>query len=199
MNRRVAVIGLVCAAALAAGVAIFANGGKSPQIGPSSVEAGNEDLVKQGERQVDWGAAAEKAARNSKNVVSAQSVGVDVDSPVPVLALPSISAQSVNSGGTQVKATSDGYYASFPGAKYDVIVTGTKTFYKAPASAPPPTVTTQSVDEFNYSTTETGAEVAFKQFGADYNVQFECKSGSAGCITEKEAREVVENLVMVGN
>ena len=67
--------------------------------------------------------------------------------------------------------------------------------------APPPTVTTQSVDEFAYSQTDTGAEVTFKQFGADYLVQFECKKPdeTKPCITEAEARGVVESLVMVGN
>jgi hypothetical protein len=198
MSRRIAVIALVLAALAAGGAAIFL--GKNPGA-PVETAALPADSVAEMDRTVDWSAAAEKAGATGKTLVSAQSVGVDVESPVPVLALPNITAQSVNSGKTTVKSTSDGYFASFPGAKYDVVVTGTKKAYKAPDSAPPPSVTTQSVDEFNFSQTDTGAEVTFKQFGADYLVQFECKKPDAtkSCITEKEARDVVESLVMVGN
>jgi len=204
MSRRVIVIGLVVAALAAGGWAFFLN--KSPQTAPpastdAAATANPEDAVSEVDRTVDWGAAAAKAGSTGKTVVSAQSVGVDAQSPVPMLALPTITAQGVDSGKQTVKATGDGYFATFPGVKYDVVVTGTKKAYKAPEKAPPPTVTTQSVDEFNYSETDTGAEVSFKQFGADYLVQFECKKPdeTKSCVTEKEARSVVEDLVMVGN
>lgn len=203
MSRRVIVIGLVVAALAAGGWAFFMN--KSPLNAPPASEDAAavtpEDAVTEVDRNVDWDAAAAKAGITGKTLVSAQSVGVDVQSPVPMLALPNISAQAVDSGKQVVKATSDGYFATFPGAKYDVIVTGTKKAYKAPDKAPPPTVTTQSVDEFAYSQTDTGAEVTFKQFGADYLVQFECKKPdeTKSCVTEAEARGVVESLVMVGN
>jgi len=204
MSRRVIVIGLVVAAAAAGGWAFFMN--KSPLVAPLAPEAtpaavNSENSVAEVERSVDWGAAAAKAGITGKTLVSAQSVGVEAQSPVPMLALPNISAQGVDSGKQVVKATSDGYFATFPGAKYDVVVTGTKKAYKAPDKAPPPTVTTQSVDEFSYSQTDTGAEVTFKQFGADYLVQFECKKPdeAKSCVTEAEARGVVESLVMVGN
>jgi hypothetical protein len=203
MSRRVIVIGLVVAALAAGGWAFFMN--KSPlTASPASEDAAAaapEDSVTEVDRNVDWDAAAAKAGITGKTLVSAQSVGVEVQSPVPMLALPNISAQGVDSGKQVVKATSDGYFATFPGAKYDVVVTGTKKAYKAPDKAPPPTVTTQSVDEFAYSQTDTGAEVTFKQFGADYLVQFECKKPdeAKSCVTEAEARGVVESLVMVGN
>ena len=204
MSRRIIVIGLVVAAAAAGGWAFFMN--KSPLVAPLASEAtpaavNSEDSVAEVDRAVDWGAAAAKAGITGKTLVSAQSVGVEAQSPVPMLALPNISAQGVDSGKQVVKATSDGYFATFPGAKYDVVVTGTKKAYKAPDKAPPPTVTTQSVDEFSYSQTDTGAEVTFKQFGADYLVQFECKKPdeTKSCVTEAEARGVVESLVMVGN
>jgi len=203
MSRRVIVIGLVVAAVAAGGWAFFMN--KSPLTPPPAADgaaaAAPDGVVTEVDRTVDWGAAAAKAGVTGKTVVSAQSVGVDIQSPVPMLALPTISAQSVDSGKQIVKATGDGYFATFPGAKYDVVVTGTKKAYKVPDSAPPPTVSTQSVDEFSYSQTDTGAEVTFKQFGADYLVQFECKrpDETQSCINEAEARGVVESLVMVGN
>jgi|JI10StandDraft_1071094.scaffolds.fasta_scaffold175004_2 hypothetical protein len=203
MSRRVIVIGLVVAAVAAGGWAFFMN--KSPLTPPPAADgaaaAAPDGVVTEVDRTVDWGAAAAKAGVTGKTVVSAQSVGVDIQSPVPMLALPNISAQAVDSGKQIVKATGDGYFATFPGAKYDVVVTGTKKAYKAPETAPPPTVSTQSVDEFAYSQTDTGAEVTFKQFGADYLVQFECKrpDETKPCITEAEARGVVESLVMVGN
>lgn len=202
MSRRVIVIGLVVAAIAAGGWAFFMN--QSPLTPPPAEDAAPatpDGVVTEVDRTVDWDAAAAKAGVTGKTVVSAQSVGVDVQSPVPMLALPTISAQSVDSGKQIVKATGDGYFATFPGAKYDVVVTGTKKAYKAPDTAPPPTVSTQSVDEFSYSQTDTGAEVTFKQFGADYLVQFECKrpDETQSCINEAEARGVVESLVMVGN
>jgi hypothetical protein len=203
MSRRVIVIGLVVAAVAAGGWAFFMN--QSPVTPPpesgDAAAAAPDDVVTEIDRTVDWGAAAAKAGVTGKTVVSAQSVGVDVQSPVPMLALPTISAQSMDSGKQVVKATGDGYFATFPGAKYDVVVTGTKKAYKVPDQAPPPTVSTQSVDEFSYSQTDTGAEVTFKQFGADYLVQFECKrpDETQSCINEAEARGVVESLVMVGN
>jgi hypothetical protein len=204
MSRRVIVIVLLVAALAAGAWAFFMN--KSPESGPAvsgpAVAAVNpEDTVSEVERTIDWGAAAAKAGITGKTIVSAQSVGVDVQSPVPMLALPNISAQAVDSGKQIVKATGDGYFATFPGAKYDVIVTGTKKAFKAPEKAPPPTVQAQSVDEFAYTQTETGAEVTFKQFGADYLVQFECKKPdeTKSCVSESEARGVVESLVMVGN
>lgn len=205
MSRRVIVIGLVLAAIAAGGWAFFMN--KAPQTAapPAAEDVAaapvDPNAVTSVDKNIDWGAAAARAGTTGKTVISPQSVGVDVQSPVPMLALPNISAQAVDSGKQVVKAKSDGYFATFPGAKYDVVVTGTKKAYKAPDTAPPPTVTTQSVDEFNYSETDTGAEVSFKQFGADYLVQFECKrpDPAKSCVTEKEARDVVESLVMVGN
>ena len=70
----------------------------------------------------------------------------------------------------------------------------------ARSTRPPPTVSTQSVDEFSYSQTDTGAEVTFKQFGADYLVQFECKrpDETQSCINEAEARGVVHGARAAG-
>ncbi len=202
MSRRVIVIGLVIAAIAAGGWAFFMNKAPKPAPAPEATPAAAaENAVTEVDHNVDWAAAAAKAGATGKTVVSAQSVGVEAQSPVPMLALPNISAQAVDSGKQTVKSTGDGYFATFPGAKYDVVVAGTKKAYKAPESAPPPVVSTQSVDEFQFSETETGAEVTFKQFGADYLVQFNCKKQdpTKSCITEKEARDVVESLVMVGN
>lgn len=80
-------------------------------------------------------------------------------------------------------------------------MTGTKKAYKVPDPVPPPTVSTQSVDDQLFADRYRRRSATFKQFGADYLVQFECKrpDETQSCTEYTEARGVVESLVMVGN
>ena len=91
---------------------------------------------------------------------------------------------------------SDGYFAAYPGIDYDIIVNGTNEVIGADTSG-------DGEDEpvLTYTPTMSGAQVSFSRYGADYLVEFECKSiegGEADCITEQEALDVTNKLVIAG-
>ena len=148
---------------------------------------------KQATRTVDWDAArvakveAAKAGRSS-GVVGVESLGVG--SPVPVM-LPAGIVMPQNarpSFGTM----EDGYFASYPGPKYDIIVNGTNQVYDTPAMD----ASEADLSTMTFTATEAGAQVAFSRFGADYLVEFECKvlDSEDNCITEEEALKVADGL-----
>ena len=146
------------------------------------------------ERSIDWEAA--RAARiaaidagkkvDDEGLVQAQSGGIG--SPVPVM-LPSGIIVPANQKQI-VKMTKDGYFASYPGAKYDIVVNGTNEVFETRGT---------SVDDagtMKFTPMEAGAQVAFSRFGADYLVEFECNiiDGEESCVTEEEALKVAEEL-----
>ncbi len=168
---------------------------------PASIETGVvEDLSgaetpKQAKRDVDWAAARQARiqaieAGISADTVLAQAAGNASLSPVPVM-LPSGIVMPANSKQT-VAFTPDGYFASYPGAKYDIIVNGTNEVYDTSSAA----ANADDLEEMKFDEMEAGAQIAFSRFGADYLVEFECNilDGDTSCITEEEAKAVVNGL-----
>lgn len=139
---------------------------------------------------VDWEAAVQAAATTDGTV---QPFAVGGEAPrVPIL-VPTGLALAQNDS-VSFRATNDGYFAVYPGPVYDVVVNGTAEAYVAPEAR----MAEGDRPEMRVTGTEQGLQVALTRFGADYLVEFECKSGDATCISEEDARRVVTELVVVG-
>ncbi len=162
-----------------------------------SADAGlsGADTPVQKAREIDWTAARQARIEainkgQSADAVIAQAAGNASLSPVPVM-LPSGIVMPANEKQT-VAFTSDGYFASYPGAKYDIIVNGTNEVF----DTKDPNASDDERLNMAFNAMEAGAQVAFSRFGADYLVEFECNiiDSDAGCITEDEAFNVVNGL-----
>ncbi|MFC7292255.1 hypothetical protein [Hirschia litorea] len=159
------------------------------------IDLSGAEMPSQRTRQIDWTAARQARiqaieAGHTADTVLAQASGNASISPVPVM-LPSGIVMPANAKQT-VAFTPDGYFASYPGAKYDIIVNGTNEVFDTSA------MDADEIErsEMKFDVMEAGAQVAFSRFGADYLVEFECNilDGDTGCITEEEAIAVVNGL-----
>ena len=197
-----------------------ANGEREPETAapdsatPPAVEPANDAPVRTGpaasqrvrvassEAQVDWEAARQDLAGRPRDE-GARTFTVESGSqapPVPVL-LPSgvATVQGADlDGGPTFRPLDDGYFAKYPGADYDITVSGTNQVFSDGRGDVP-----DAAPEMRYQSTMTGAQVALSRYGANYLVEFECKSlpGARGgdCIDEETALEVARNLVIVGS
>lgn len=171
---------------------------------PEASQAQGGRGVASQERKVDWAQAQKE--QPSANAVTTANSGFDVqvanaadDSPVPMLAPPATAAvaSGLDDEATVVRVTPDGYFATFAGPKYDVTVHGTKAFYVAPNSAPAKTQDAEPALRFEQG--EGQAQITFKRYGADYLIEFNCKTGAAdqACITEAEAAAFARRLQLV--
>lgn len=176
---------------------------RAPEVAPASATPTEEAITdlsgaekpSQRTRQIDWTAARQARiqaieAGHTADTVLAQASGNASLSPVPVM-LPSGIVMPASQKQT-VAFTPDGYFASYPGAKYDIIVNGTNEVFDTSA---------MDADEaerleMKFDAVDAGAQVAFSRFGADYLVEFECNilDGDTGCITEEQALAVVNGL-----
>jgi hypothetical protein len=147
---------------------------------------------------IDWEAARRDLASRSldEREGSFQVASGGDAPPVPVF-LPSgpVSAQG---GETAIRfqPTSDGYYAFFPGEAYDIIVNGTNVVIAEPGATAAP-----RGDDYRFQPTTTGAQVAFSKYGADYLIEFECKTlvdDLPACVTEDEAVGFARSLEISG-
>lgn len=147
--------------------------------------------------EIDWASARiDFAARDTGDAEGMVSVAGTSNPPVPVL-LPETQV-SVASGGAslQFRPTADGYFAVQPGETYDLIITGTDKLVTAPAGS-------ETVDsELRFEETMTGAQVSFSRYGASYLAEFMCKDPATAaigsCITEPDALNIVEELLIAG-
>lgn len=144
-------------------------------------------------RAIDWSAARRARieaidAGQSADIVTVQGNGVG--SPVPVL-LPTGIVMPQSESPTYAPS-SDGYFARYPGARYDVIVNGTNEVFGDSA----PDMTDEARQTMVFTPIEAGAQISFSRFGADYLIEFECRvlDGEDSCITEEEAMDVAEGL-----
>jgi len=152
--------------------------------------------------EIDWDAA--KADMEASNPDGAtRSIGIESaapDAPVPIL-LPTgqnvqAATRSLGSAGPTVRATSDGYFAVYPGAEYDIIINGTNQTTDVAGKD-------RTRDEsMTFTTSVAGAQVSLSRYGADYLVEFECRDlneETGSCIEEAEAMEIAEGLVVRGS
>ncbi len=158
-------------------------------VRPQAVEVG---------AAIDWEAARRDLAARpiEEREASFQISSGEGAPPVPVF-LPQ--AAAVVAGGElemRFQPTPDGYFASFPGETYDVIVNGTNVVISETGAIAAP-----RGEDFRYVATATGGQVAFSRYGADYLVEFECKApvtATATCITEEEAIAYARGLALSG-
>ena len=160
-----------------------------------SIDLSGAERPKLAKREIDWTAARQariKAieAGESADDVLAQAAGNASLSPVPVM-LPSGIVMPANEKQT-VAFTPDGYFASYPGHKYDIIVNGTNEVFDVSGE----NAQSEDLEEMVFNDMEAGAQISFSRFGADYLVEFECNflDASTSCITEEEAKIVVSGL-----
>ncbi len=145
--------------------------------------------------QVDWDSARRDLAERPGEVERAN-FGIESGGsapPVPVL-LPTGIVTPQGAGEPAYRALSDGYYANYPGAEYDITISGSNRVYG--------TGNGTDVDAMSFARTAAGAQVALSRYGADYLVEFECKGFAGaqgdGCISEEDAMELARDLVIVG-
>lgn len=146
--------------------------------------------------EIDWASAREDLAANDGNIVQIQSAGEEAAN-VPVL-LPTGIVTSQSTGNAPVfRRTSDGYFAFYPGAAYNIIVNGTDEVVEADAIKK-----TNPERSAVFSTTVAGAQVWLSRYGADYTVEFECnalENEDSTCIEEDAAMEIANNLIVSGS
>ena len=116
--------------------------------------------------------------------------------PVPVLLPTGIVVPQSAEGGVKFQPMSDGYFATYPGVDYDIVVNGSNEVVGARDSGD-----ISGDTEPAFVATASGAQVAFSRYGADYLIEFECKNSSGAaptCIGEDEALEIARKLVIAG-
>lgn len=157
-----------------------------------------------GERVVDFDAA--KAARSAE--IASNTAPVDPamaqiqsnpaarNAKVPVL-IPRGIVQAQSAEPPSFRETPKGYYVRMRAAKYDIVVNGTREFWKE-GDGPAPA---KRAEDYSFEQTEGGASLGFSRFGADYLIEFECREvvEDTGCITREEAIAIAEGLGQVGN
>lgn len=151
--------------------------------------------------QIDWAAAqADMAAAGGPQTRMTTATADDTPPPVPLLLPPSnTSVQTVGPRGgapspQALVMLQDGYFATVPGATYDIIINGTNII----ADLDGKTKTRSETPRFAF--TSTGAEVTLSRYGADYLIQFECRDaiGEDNCITEADALALADKLTVQG-
>lgn len=147
------------------------------------------------EATIDWAAAradvASHSGEDSNGNFSVASVGEAP--PVPVMLPSGIVLPAGAESDVKFQPLTDGYFAFYPGADYNIVVNGTNEVIgkRAPGVTDLPP---------RYMKTMSGAQVAFTKYGADYLVEFECTHAdgeNADCISEEDALSVASSLVPV--
>lgn len=149
--------------------------------------------------EIDWSKArADLAQQRSQaaddDVFTIQSGGQIA--PVPIL-LPATDRVQIQSGDqASFRLLDDGYYAAYPGERYDIIVNGTNQVAGTEGEN-----RSDRDGEINFSITLGGAQIALSRYGADYLIDFECNivdDQTGTCIDEEEALEVANALIIAG-
>ncbi|MEQ8320771.1 MAG: hypothetical protein RH946_10940 [Rhodospirillales bacterium] len=148
---------------------------------------------------IDWDAARRDMASVPSDERGQGSFQVQSGSqaaPVPVLLPTGIVVPQSAEGGVKFQPMSDGYFATYPGVDYDIVVNGTNEVIGA-RDAGETTVDT----DLKFVSTASGAQVIFSRYGADYLIEFECKNATGAsptCITEDDALAIARKLVIAG-
>ena len=148
---------------------------------------------------IDWEAARRDMASVPSDERSAGAFQVQSGAeaaPVPVLLPTGIVVPQSAEGGVKFQPMSDGYFATYPGVDYDIVVNGSNEVVGARDSGD-----ISGDTEPAFVATASGAQVAFSRYGADYLIEFECKNSSGEaptCIGEDEALEIARKLVIAG-
>lgn len=147
--------------------------------------------------EIDWNAArADLAAIPSEDRQGAFQIASDAEAPpVPILLPTGLVMPAGAESDVRFQPLEDGYFASYPGIDYDIIVNGTNEVIGTRQSGG------SDVEDMRFQTNVSGAQVSLSRYGADYLIEFECKDmdgGEPACISEEEALEIARKLVIAG-
>ncbi|WP_300391123.1 hypothetical protein [Henriciella sp.] len=161
-------------------------------------ETGTAKVASTKKSDIDWDTARRDLASSNERDTTFNIQSGSSAPPVPVL-LPTGPVRPASADGPQpqFRPVPDGYFAVFPGDRYNLIVNGTNEVTDVPGGS----AGEGGSEDMRYVETSTGAMVSFSRYGADYMVEFECLgSGAEGgsCITEDEAMSVAEEIVISG-
>jgi hypothetical protein len=146
---------------------------------------------------IDWERARSDRAEQDTGEDGLVSTASSAElAPVPVLLPSGLVAPASATRGVMFRQTSDGYFASYPGEVYDVVINGTNLIAgtgEGAAARPDKPVFTSSL---------AGAQLSLSRYGADYLIEFECNidlpEDADTCITEGEALDMAEKLIVAG-
>lgn len=146
---------------------------------------------------IDWERARSDWAEQDTGVDNLVSTANSTKlAPVPVLLPRGIVAPANAIRGVMFRQTSDGYFASYPGEAYDVVINGTNLIAGTGEDA------TARPDEPVFTASLAGAQLSLSRYGADYLIEFECNidlpEDADTCITEGEALDMAEKLIVAG-
>ena len=158
--------------------------------------------VEQRTTDIDWLAAQRDfAARGSGSEATGfqiQTGDEDEAPPVPVL-LPSGLVRPAGAEPPRIRGLSDGYFAKYDGAAFDITISGTNETFGGGAGDRATNDAADPAMDVSFTSTLSGAQLALTRYGAAYLIEFECNEvagGGADCIDEAEALGIAENLVV---
>lgn len=194
-----AVLGLMACQPSDQRVSSPASSGNSPGTEQAGIVTPDGPARKQA--TIDWQAArADYASRPEPPGSDQFAIASGGQAPVvPVLLSPRSFAIASVDGIPELRVVpmADGYYAIARGETYDTIINGSDRLISAPEG-----LESLESGSLRFSETMTGADVAFRRYGASYLVEFHCKGrpplGGDPCIDEIEALQIVENLLLTG-
>lgn len=160
-----------------------------PSVGPRA------DAMRTAE--IDWTSAREDLTTQEKGSDELVTVASSSEpAVVPVLLPTGIVTPASAERGVMFRQTSDGYFASYPGEVYDIVINGTNLIAGTASDAG------GRQDEPVFTASVAGAQLSLSRYGADYLIEFECNidlaPDSDTCITEDEAFEMAEKLIVAG-
>jgi len=147
--------------------------------------------------EIDWDSARADMADQGTGEDGLVSTATSTElAPVPVLLPTGIVAPASATRGVMFRQTSDGYFASYPGEVYDVVINGTNLVAGTSEDA------ASRPDEPVFTSGLAGAQLSLSRYGADYLIEFECNidlpDDADTCITEGEALDMAEKLIVAG-
>jgi len=147
--------------------------------------------------QIDWTSAREDLTGQEKGSDELVTIASSAEpAAVPVLLPTGIVTPASAERGVMFRQTSDGYFASYPGEAYDIVINGTNLI------AGTPDANAVRTSEAVFTSSLAGAQLSLSRYGADYLIEFECNialtPGNDTCITEDEAYEMADKLIVVG-
>lgn len=158
----------------------------------------NDPVPTRGEREVAFPVGIESQVEAAASAFPAEAVAEFAKVPIPVLAPSGMNEEERAFFAETFRARPDGFFAVIQGPTFDVIINGTKRF-----SVSPELVKRIDRDGFFYlyETAFSGANISFTRFGADYLLEFECRSVASieqTCLTEEDAVGLADSLIVVG-
>ena len=172
---------------------------QAPQSAPAELPSVGPKADEMRTANIDWERAradmAEQDGGDEEDGLVTTASSAEL-APVPVLLPTGIVTPASATRGVVFRQMSDGYFASYPGEVYDVVINGTNLVAGTDAEA------ASRPDEPVFTASVAGAQLSLSRYGADYLIEFECNIDldpeAESCITEGEALDIAEKLIVAG-